>query len=209
MILISHRVNSIESLTKLPTQYGVEIDIRGNNGKLFLSHDPIDPNKHYDELEDYLAAFKHAFIIFNTKEAGYENRIIELAAKYDIPNEKYFLLDVEYPYLYRATRKEGIREIAVRYSEGEPIESVEAQIKEGVPLLNWVWIDVNTTLPLTTDIVQKLKPFKTTLVCPSRWGRPEDIATYIEQMKTLNFEPTAVMTADELIPLWEAAYPQN
>lgn len=168
---------------------------------MFLSHDPIlDPSKR-EELDSYLSSFKHAFIIFNVKEAGYEERIIALAKKYGIEN--YFLLDVEFPYLYRATRKEGFRKIAVRYSEAEPIEFAEAQMDINGPLLDWVWIDTNTTLPLTSDIVSRLKPFKTCLVCPDRWGRPEDIGKYIDQMRALGFWPDAVMTAYEHKEAWE------
>lgn len=201
MIIIIHRINTIQKLKQIPVKYGVEIDIRGYGDKILLNHDPIDNPNDYDELEDYLKNYNHSFIIFNVKEAGYEQRIIDLAKKYSI--EKYFLLDVEFPYLYRATRKEGIRQIAVRYSEAEPIEAVEAQIKNQTPLLDWVWIDTNTTLPLNKDIINRLKPFKTALVCPERWGRPKDIPSYIKKMKELKFKPDAVMTAYEYAEEWE------
>ncbi|MBX4212071.1 hypothetical protein KW787_01265 [Candidatus Pacearchaeota archaeon] len=200
-MIIRHRINTIEGLRKVPSQYGVEIDIRGYGDKMLLNHDPIDKPSKYDGLEDYLREFHHAFIIFNVKEAGYESRIIDLANKHNIGN--YFLLDVEFPYIYRATRKEGVRKIAVRYSEAEPIEMVEAQIKDAKPLLDWVWIDTNTVLPLTHDIVNRLKPFKTCLVCPERWGRPQDIPRYIEYIKELGFKLDAVMTDEKFVPLWE------
>ena len=203
MIIIAHRINKIADLKNIPERYGVEIDIRGYGKKLLLTHDPIDDPQKYDELEEYLKNFKHAFIIFNTKEAGYEQRILDLAAKYGIKD--YFLLDVEFPYLYRATRKEGVRKIAVRYSEAEPIEAVEAQIAKGKPLLDWVWIDTNTKLPLDSQIVRRLKPFKTALVCPERWGRPEDIVVYIKHMRALGFKPDAVMTNIRYAQQWESS----
>src|SRR3989344_3364391 len=131
-MIIRHRVNTIHELDKIPLDQGVEIDIRGHGDKLLLSHDPISPDLEYTELETYLKNFRHAFIIFNLKEAGYEKRIVGLAEKYGINN--YFLLDVEFPYFYKATRKDGFRKIAIRYSEAEPIEFVEAQVKEDVPL---------------------------------------------------------------------------
>lgn len=202
MIIIVHRVNTIERLKTIPEKYGVEIDIRGLGSKLLLHHDPLQDGVAYDELEDYFKVFRHAFIIFNVKEAGYEGRIIELAKKYHISD--YFFLDVEFPYLYRATRTEGIRKIAVRYSEAEPIEVAEAQLKGGKPLLDWVWIDTNTVLPLNKNVVKRLQPFKICLVCPERWGRPEDIKPYQEKMKILGFIPDAVMTAESYIPVWEA-----
>lgn len=206
MLIIIHRVNDIERLKKLPNKYGVEIDVRGYGDKILLNHDSISNPENYAELEEYLKVFSEknmAFVVFNVKEAGYEQRIIDLAKKYNIPKEKYFLLDVEFPYLYRATRKEGVREIAIRYSEAEPIEGVEAQMKDGVTLLDWVWIDTNTMLPLNTDIVERLKPFKTTLVCPERWGRPEDIENYANQIKNLGMKLDAVMTTEKEASLWE------
>ena len=202
MLIIRHRVNTIQELKETPQEYGVEIDIRGYGSKLVLTHEPINEQGKYDELEEYLQNFQHAFIIFNMKEAGYEQRVIDLTERYGIQN--YFLLDVEFPYLYNATRKQRVRKIAVRYSEAEPIEAVESQISEtGQPLLDWVWIDVNTILPLNQDIVNRLSKFKTCLVCPERWGRPEDIPNYIEKMKQLNFKPDAVMTSMNYADLWK------
>lgn len=206
MQIIIHRVNTIERLKTINPEYGVEIDVRGYGDKILLNHDPIgDPTK-FDDLEKYLKVFAErglAFVIFNMKEAGYEQRVIDLAAKYGIGKEKYFFLDVEYPYIFNATRTKGIREIAVRYSEGEPIEAAEAQMKDGKTLLDWVWIDVNTKLPLDTDIIERLKPFKTCLVCPERWGRPDDIEVYAKKMKDLGFKLDAVMTAEKYAEKWK------
>lgn len=205
MLIIIHRINTIKELKQVPLQYGVEVDVRGYGGKLLLNHGPIGSQRKnpedYDELEKYLQHFNHAFIIFNLKEAGYEERVIKLAKKYKIKN--YFLLDVEFPYLYRATREDGFRKIAVRYSEAEPIEFVKAQMQDGKPLLDWVWIDTNTVLPLNENIIKKLAKFKTCLVCPERWGRPEDIQEYIEEMKSLGFKLDAVMTSRECVKDWE------
>ena len=201
MVIIAHRINTIAGLKQIPEKYGVEIDLRGYGNRLLLNHDPIDNQEKYDELDEYLKHFNHAFIIFDIKEAGYEDRIIELAKKHRI--EDYFLLDVEFPYLYRATRKDHFRKIAVRYSEAEPIEATEAQTANGKPLLDWVWIDTNTVLPLNRDVVERLKPFRTCLVCPDRWGRKGDIRSYIEKIKGLGFKLDAVMTDKSLIEVWE------
>lgn len=206
MIIVAHRVNTLEKLKELPPVYGVEIDIRGYGDKMLLNHDPINDPAQHVELEAYLTQFVaqgNSFVIFNTKEAGYEQRIIDLAAKHGVRKDQYFLLDVEFPYLYRATRKEGIREIAVRYSEAEPIEAVEAQMIGEAPLLDWVWIDTNTRLPLDENIVERLKPFRTALVCPDRWGRPEDIDAYACHIKALGMNLDMVMTSVNTIPLWE------
>ncbi len=205
MKIYAHRVNTFEKLARVKPEFGVEIDIRGLGNKMLLNHDPLQDGVEYVELEDFLKEYNRlgitGGIIFNTKEAGYEKRILDLAVQYGIND--YFLLDVEFPYLYAATRKNGVREIAVRYSEAEPIEAVEAQMVDGKPLLDWVWIDTNTMLPLDANIVERLKPFKTALVCPERWGRPQDIAAYAAKMKELNFTPTAVMTSIEEAHQWE------
>ena len=204
MQIIIHRINTINKLIKISREYGVEIDVRGYGNRLLLDHNPIDDSKNYDDLEEYLKNFHHAFIIFNLKEAGYEKKVIALAKKYNIEN--YFLLDVEFPYLYHATREEGFRKIAVRFSEVEPIEAVESQIQNGNPLVDWVWIDTNTILPLNKDIAERLKPFKTCLVCPERWGRPNDILPYIKKMKELNFTLDAVMTAEKYSQIWKDGF---
>lgn len=207
MKIFAHRVNTLDKLAKVPTHFGVEIDIRGWGGQMLLNHDPLQSGVEYVELEVFLQEYARLGItggvILNMKEAGYEDRALNLAKQLAVGD--LFLLDVEFPYLYRATRKEGVRSIAVRFSEAEPIEAVEAQMVAGKPLLDWVWIDTNTRLPLDALVVEKLKPFKTALVCPERWGRPEDIPTYIEQMKQLHFTPTAVMTSLEEAPRWEAS----
>ncbi len=195
-MIICHRINSIEKLKTIPEKYGVEIDVRHNNrtGGLYLNHDPSDG----EDIEEYLKRFKHAFIIFNIKEAGTEKQCVDLAKKYGISKEKYFLLDVEFPFIYRATR-EGMREIAIRYSEDEVIE----QALKYKGKADWVWVDTNTVLPLDDIVADKLKGFKTCLVCPERWGRPQDIPTYIEQMKKLNFKLDAVMTTMQYAKQWE------
>ncbi|OGG66383.1 hypothetical protein A3I99_01985 [Candidatus Kaiserbacteria bacterium RIFCSPLOWO2_02_FULL_45_11b] len=207
MKIFAHRVNTLEKLARVPQHFGVEIDIRGWGERMLLNHDPLKSDIEYVDLETFLEAYVDrgltGGIILNLKEAGYEQVAMDLVESYGISD--YFLLDVEFPYLYRATRKEGVRKIAVRYSEAEPIEAVEAQVVDGQPLLDWVWIDTNTQLPLDADIVRRLQGFKTCLVCPERWGRPADIAAYVAEMKALNFSPTAVMTSLEEAPQWEAS----
>lgn len=201
-LIIAHRVNTLTKLAEVPTKYGVEIDVRHNpaTDRLYLNHDPAAPGQAYADLEEYLAAAKdHAFIIFNIKEAGIEQRCIDLADKFGIGPERYFLLDVEFPYIYRATRKEGVRSIAVRYSEVEPIEMTLAQIG----FLDWVWIDTNTQLPIDPTVKRQLASFKTCLVAPDRWGRPDDNIAYRRKIEELRFPLTAVMVGLEHAHLWE------
>ncbi len=193
MQIVIHRINEIEKLKEVPHRFGCEIDIRANGSKLILNHEPFQSG---DLLNDYLDNYRHGLLILNIKEAGIENFVLDEVKKRNITD--YFLLDVEFPYLYRASRQ-GVKSIALRYSEDEPIEMLENYRN----LLDWVWIDTNTILPLNKNIVEKLQGMKSCLVCPERWGRSQDIIPYRQVMKKLGFEPTAVMTNIKFINKWE------
>ena len=192
MIKIIHRVNTIAYLKTIPVSFGVEVDIRAYTDQIILNHEPFQKGELF---EDYLKQYAHAFIVLNIKEAGIEQRVLDLVNKYKI--KKYFLLDVEFPYIYTAARAKN-RHIAIRYSEDEPIQAA-LQYKD---LLDWVWIDCNTRLPLNSAVIKKLAHFKTCLVSPDRWGRPEDIPLYRKKMAKLGFTPDAVMMAYEYESLW-------
>lgn len=193
MQVIAHRVNKISDLKTLPEEFGVEIDVRGWGPDLILNHEPLETG---DRLENYLAACgPNRLVVFNVKEAGIEAKIHQLAETYHIKN--YFLLDVEFPYLYRAARQ-GERRIAIRYSEDEAIETV-LKYKN---MVDWVWIDTNTRLPLDETSREQLRGFKLCLVCPERWGRPQDIKPYKDRLKTLGVKLDAVMTAKAYFSEW-------
>lgn len=192
MHIIIHRVNTIERLKTIDPKYGVELDIRADGDRLILNHEPFSGG---DDFEEYLKHYHHALAVWNIKEAGIEQRVIDLAKHYQVTN--YFLLDVEFPYIYRASRA-GVRDIAMRYSEDEGIDTV-LNYKGKV---DWVWIDTNTRLPLDAKSKEQLAGFKTCLVCPERWGRPQDIANYIQQLQDLQFPLDAVMTAAAYADQW-------
>ncbi len=202
-LVIRHRVNTIEGLKGVNPRYGVEIDIRYDNrtGGLYLNHEPGTG----DDFEEYMKVFAeqgNRFVILNVKETGIETRIIEIMKRFGV--EDYFLLDVEFPFIYRAATK-GIPDlngrIAIRYSEAEPIE--QALFLKGK--FNWVWVDVNTKLPLDNESYKRLKDagYNLALVCPERWGRSQDIAVYIEQMKRDGIKIDTVMTAEAYLEQWE------
>ena len=119
MEIIAHRINTLSELKTLPTKYGSEIDIRCNGSKLILNHEPYLTG---ENLFNYLDNYKHGTLVLNIKEAGIENDVLKAVRDRNI--HSYFLLDVEFPYLYRASRL-GERSIAVRFSEDEPIELVQ------------------------------------------------------------------------------------
>jgi hypothetical protein len=193
MEIVVHRINLINELLEVPMKYGCEIDIRSQNSKLILNHDPYLSG---DSLVDYLDNYKHGLLVLNVKEAGIENDVLNAVRERGISS--FFLLDVEFPYLYRASRS-GERSIAVRFSEDEPIELV----KKYNQLVDWVWIDTNTKLPINNDNIELLSSMRTCLVCPERWGRPQHILSYCNEMKKSGFRPSAVMTNRKYIKIWE------
>jgi hypothetical protein len=202
-IITIHRVNTLEALQKINSSFGVEIDIRHNptTQRLYLNHDPGSG----DDFEEYIktAASKNCpFIILNIKEAGIEKLVIDIVVKNQI--QDWFLLDVEFPFIYRAAHA-GIADlqgrIAIRYSESEPIE--QAMMLAGK--FSWVWVDVNTRLPLDPTSYKKLRDagYNIALVCPERWGRPEDIPTYIQYMRENKIFVDTIMTSLSHAQEWE------
>lgn len=192
MELVAHRMNRRAQLASLPLHYGAEIDLRAEGSELVLNHDPFQGGELFTEwLDDY----HHGLLVLNIKEAGIESEAIRLVEARGL--QRFFLLDVEFPYIHRATRQ-GEHRIAMRYSEEESIATVEAY----AGLAAWAWIDTITRLPLDPDTVRRLSPFKTCLVCPERWGRPQDISRFATAMRNMNFWPDAVMTSLSLAPEW-------
>lgn len=197
MEIVVHRVNTIDALDRVPREFGVEIDLRADGSRIILSHDACASGEPFDGWLDH---FAHGLLVLNVKEAGIEAEVLRCVRARGISHA--FLLDVEFPYLYRASRA-GERAIAVRYSEDEPIELVDRYRTR----VDWVWIDTITRLPLDERAVGALNGLKTCLVCPERWGRPGDIAAYQSRMAGLGFTPTAVMTALPYVPQWRAWRP--
>ena len=192
--IIIHRVNSIKELKQTKLQYGTEIDIRACGSELILNHEPFLSG---EKLEDYLDEYQHGTLILNIKEAGIEDDVLGLVRKR--PQIKsFFLLDVEFPYLFRAARQ-GERAISIRFSEEESIELAKKYTEK----LDWIWIDTITQLPVDELNVNILNRFKKCLVCPERWGRPSDIVKYKRSLYSLDFKIDAVMTSSRYIKLWE------
>ena len=112
--IIIHRVNTIKGLKQVQPQFGTEIDIRAWGSELILNHEPFLSG---EKLEDYIDEYQHGTLILNIKEAGIEDEVLRLV-RLRPQIKSYFLLDIEFPYLYRASRQ-GERSIAIRFSEDE------------------------------------------------------------------------------------------
>jgi hypothetical protein len=174
MLLIEHRVNTVEHLLRTPRNFGIEVDVRDYDGDLRLVHDPFLSG---EKLEDLLEVYQHALIIFNVKCDGLEGPILDLVDKYKI--NEYFFLDVANPTLVRLANN-GIRKVAVRYSEFEPLES--ALVFAGK--VEWVWVDCFTRLPINRESYGQLRNyFKICLVSPELQKHPRTmIPLFKEQL---------------------------
>ena len=168
MKFISHRRNTIEELQATPREYGVEVDIRSDNGKLVIHHDPFARG---DDFEEWLKHFQHGTLILNVKEEGLEARLIDLMKQYKI--EDYFFLDQSFPFLIKWS-KLGEHHCAVRVSEFESIETALSLAGK----IDWVWVDCFTKFPLAGMDAKRLQDagFKLCLVSPELQGRPADTA---------------------------------
>ncbi|MSR80727.1 MAG: hypothetical protein EXS11_08375, partial [Gemmataceae bacterium] len=164
MTYIQHRVNTLEELRSIPLEYGVEVDLRDNGSRLIMRHDPFGDG---EDFEPFLAEFRNnGPLVLNIKSEGIEFRIIHLLERYKVMN--YFFLDCSFP-MIRKMISQGENQIAVRFSEFEPIESALALSDQ----VKWVWIDCFTKMPLTKQSYVQLKAkYKLCLVSPELQGQP-------------------------------------
>ena len=171
MLRIAHRINTIDQLHNIDNSYGIELDVRSVGDKLILHHDAFIDGQDFDS---FLKHYKHSLIILNVKEEGLESRCLELMEKHGVKD--YFFLDVSLPFLVRLSQK-GLRDMAVRFSEYEPIHFVENFAGQ----VRWVWVDCFKSWPLDIDSYKILKEhFKICLVSPELQGHSTDL---IEEWK--------------------------
>ena len=192
MEIIIHRVNNIKILKKIPNIFGAEIDLRVYKSKIILNHEPF---KSGDTLDNFLKHYKHGTLILNIKEDGIEDAVIKKVKKAKI--KSYFLLDVEFPYIFKCLKKKQ-KNIAIRFSENETIQTAKIFKNR----FKWLWIDTVTKLPLNKKNIKIVKNFKSCLVCPERWGRPNQIENYKKKLKSLKFLPDAIMTSEKYANKW-------
>lgn len=170
MLYIAHRVNTIEALLAVRTTFGVECDLRDHGSRLVLRHDAFGDGV---DFEDWLAHYRHRFLIANIKCEGIEAAVLEYLARHQV--QDFFLLDLSFPALIKLARQ-GERRMAVRYSEYESIEFALALAGK----VQWCWIDCFTQLPLTPTSYRRLREaFQLCVVSPELQGHAVDtIAQY-------------------------------
>lgn len=192
MLYIAHRINTRDQLADVPTEYGVELDLRDHGDDLILQHDPFTGGERF---EDYLAEYRHGLMILNIKSERIEHRVLEMIQG---TVEDYFFLDSSYP-MIRTLCQQGESKIAVRFSEYEPIESALALAGD----VQWAWIDCFTKMPLTDETYDQLKAhFKLCIVSPELQGRSvETIADYAASLSPYPVDAICTKRPD----LWQAA----
>lgn len=136
MKIIKHRVNTIEELSKVEASYGVEIDLRNNNGELILAHDPFSVES--VRFADWLKFYHHDMIVLNIKEEGLETKILGVIKDLNIQN--FFFLDQSFSFLFK-TLTSGESRTAIRFSDLESIDTVANTINMSTTKPKWLWID--------------------------------------------------------------------
>jgi len=132
LLIIKHRVNTIDQLISTPVNYGVEIDLRTSGSNLIINHDPF---KEGVKFSDWLEYYNHEQLIINVKEDGLESFIFDLIKEFKI--EKFFFLDQSFPSLYKFN--EAFPQFcSVRVSDFESVENA-ITLKAG-----WAWLDSHT-----------------------------------------------------------------
>ena len=87
MIFVQHRANKLQYLKRIPSKYGLEIDVRSIANKLIIQHDPL---KKGINLKHWLKFYNHKLLIINIKEEGLEPSILKALNKAKIKNFFFF-----------------------------------------------------------------------------------------------------------------------
>ncbi len=195
MQFIAHRINTIEELKKIPSQYGVELDLRDNGNRLILQHDPFTDG---EEFEEFLKHYHHGLMILNIKSERIENRVLELIKKYKVRD--YFFLDSSFPMIFLLSNQ-GEKKIALRFSELEGLDTILSMKGR----IDWVWVDCFTKLPIDKESFRILKEagFKLCLVSPELQKRESDIENYKNYLLKENIIFDAICTKIYNISKWQ------
>ncbi len=196
MEFIAHRINTLSELEKLPTQFGVEIDLRDRlDGTVYIAHDPFTPG---EDFETYLKHYKHGTMILNIKSERIEFKVLELIQKYRI--SKYFFLDSSFPMIYSLAKK-GEQNVALRFSEFEGIDTIQAMNGK----VDWLWVDCFTKLPIDRQLFLEFKKmgYKLCLVSPELQGRDADIEAYKGYLDAEEIRFDAICTKYYNVSRWE------
>ena len=188
MKIIQHRVNSVELLSKVPKELGVEIDLRSGPNGLHLSHDPFHRG---ESLSNFLDIFEHNLLIVNVKEDGLEEECIRLLDSRGV--SKYLFLDQPMPTIIRRGLQ-GSRDSFCRVSEFELIEGAGALSA----FCHWVWLDSFLGVDFVGNALVDLKKMglNVCLVSPELHGFDREGAArdLLGELAKVSLTPDAVCT---------------
>jgi hypothetical protein len=193
MILIKHRVNTIENLKKTPIRFGVEIDLRSENGNIYLHHDPF---KKGVQFKKWLNHYKHKIIVLNVKEEGLEKKILGLLENKKIKN--FFFHDQTFSSLLKNMNK---NKVSVRFSEYEELKEKKFLFKK----IKWLWLDNFNKIVINKKFYNYLHKnnVKICLVSPElvNKNRKNEIELTYKKLSKKKILPKAVCTKYPLF--WE------
>jgi hypothetical protein len=187
MLIIKHRVNTVEELIQTQQNFGVEIDVRTSGSDLIIQHDPFESG---EKLSEWLKYFQHKFLIVNVKEDGLEHFVYSLIQSLNIGN--FFFIDQAFPSLYKFS-KMFPEYCALRVSD---IEAIETALNLRV---GWIWLDSHSG---NWDYLSKISdrcldiPAKKCLVSPElqRSDFESELYDLKDGLNTLTFKIDAVCT---------------
>ncbi len=192
--IIIHKVNSSRHLNNLDNNYGVEIDIRANQGELVLSHDPLDEEDSPEQLVNYLKSVEERLIIANVKESGIEENLITKMKKF---TNNFFLLDCEMPFIIKNYEKFG-EHLSVRFSNLESIETVNNFAGK----VKWLWVDTYKEIDFELLVSENINSFKKVFVSPERWDDNYDLIEFIKNIQEYKVDIDYVMTDETNAKIW-------
>jgi hypothetical protein len=193
MIIVKHRVNTINEIKKINKEFGVEIDLRSNKSRIYLHHDPF---KKGEDFSKWLKFYNHKLLVLNVKEEGLEKIISKILKKKKIYN--YFFHDQTFSSMLKNMKS---NKVSVRFSEYEKLEKRIFLFK----YIKWIWIDNFTHLPKDQKFYTFLKKnkIKTCIVSPElvKISRKKEISQLRKENKKFGFTFDAVCTKKPL--LWK------
>jgi hypothetical protein len=169
--IVAHRVNDPVVMGSLSPELGAEIDIRSQEGKLILHHEPNTSGPLLSEFLDvYAKTRKERLLVLNPKEDGHDVQIIKMLSDRDIEN--YFFLDLTMPSTIRMAVKGWEKRIALRVSEYETPDAARKLAGK----VDWVWLDSFSGEPPAIEVAESLRrDFKICLVSPELEGYPPNL----------------------------------
>lgn len=186
MIIIKHRVNSINELKKISPKYGVEIDLRSNNNNIYLHHDPFKKGVLF---KNWIKFYKHKIIVLNVKEEGLEKKILQILKKNKI--KRFFFHDQTFSSLLKNLNK---TKVSIRFSEYEDLKNKNYLFSKP----NWLWLDNFTKIEMNKKFYNFLlkKKIKICLVSPElvKKKRKKELSRTYFNLKKNKILPHAVCT---------------